>query len=263
MLATLQKYLVKGVPATIIPTWVDTDVIYPVPKSDNQWAKEHGLEGKFTIMYSGNFGATHEVDLLVEAARQLSARSYLQFVLIGSGENWYAFGVSLIMAHDSNITILPWQPSEYLPESLSSADVSFVSLRKGIEGVSMPSKTYYAMAAGSAIIASCVVQSDLANVVRSSACGVVVRPNVVEDIVNACEHLSSHPLELETYKKNARSSAVGSYSRKVNSRLVRETLEQLTEERLPWRNNKCIQNTYIGTDVRSTKCNEGASGADK
>jgi glycosyltransferase involved in cell wall biosynthesis len=165
------------------------------------------------------------------AARRLHARSDLHFLLVGSGAKWESVRSSVEERHDVNITVLPWQPSEILSESLSSADVSFVSLAKGIEGMSMPSKTYYAMAAGSAILASCTEQSDLAEVVRSSSCGVIVRPNVVEDIVNACEHLSSHPMEMATYKENARTAAVKRYSREVNARLVREIVESISDGR--------------------------------
>jgi len=228
MLKVVQNYLTPGFPATIIPTWVDTDAIHPVPKLENAWAKEHGFEDKFTVMYSGNFGETHEVNLLLEAARQLRSRSDLHFLLIGAGAKWELIRKSVEEHDDANVTVLPWQPVEVLSESLASADVSFVSLGEGIEGVSMPSKTYYAMATRCAIMASCVEQSDLAEVVTGAACGVIVRPNVVEDIVSAIEYLSSHPVEMETYKENARRAAVGAYSRKVNTRLVREIVERIS-----------------------------------
>jgi glycosyltransferase involved in cell wall biosynthesis len=93
----------------------------------------------------------------------------------------------------------------------------------------MPSKTYYAMAAGSVIMASCVEQSDLAEIVKRSTCGVIVRPNVVEDIVSTIEYLSSHPIETTAYKENARNAAVEYYSRRVNARLVRETLDRISD----------------------------------
>jgi glycosyltransferase involved in cell wall biosynthesis len=227
MLQVVQQYLTAGFPATIVPTWVDTDVIHPVPKSENAWAKELGLEDKFTIMYSGNFGEIHEVESLLEAARRLRARADLRFVLIGAGARWESIRKSVRERDDTNIAVLPWQPVEVLSESLSSADVSFVSLGEGIEGVSMPSRTYYAMAAGAAIMASCVNESDLGEVVRRSACGVIVRPNRVEDIVDAIEHLSSDSVRMKAFKENARHAAVEYYSRSVNARIVRETVEQI------------------------------------
>lgn len=231
MLDVVRQYLDEGFPATIVPTWVDTDVIYPVPKSENAWAKGHGLEGKFTIMYSGNFGETHDVELLLKAASLLRARDDLHFVLIGAGAKWESIRSSAQDLGHANITVLPWQPEEILFQSLSSADVSFVSLSMGIEGLSMPSKTYNAMAAGTALLASCARESDLAYVIEKAACGVIVRPGSVEDIVSAIEDLSSHPDETATYKRNARFAAVEHYSRTVNARIVRETLERIVVDR--------------------------------
>jgi glycosyltransferase involved in cell wall biosynthesis len=231
MLEVVRQYLNAGFPATIIPTWVDTDVIHPVPMSENTWAKRLGLEDKFTIMYSGNFGETHELESLLEAASRLHARADLRFVLIGAGARWDSVRKSVAEHSHTNIIVLPWQPVEVLSESLSSADVSFVSLGEGIEGVSMPSKTYYAMAAGAAIMASCVYESDLGEVVRRSACGVIVRPNCVEDIVVAIQHLSSDPVKLKAFKENARYAAVNYYSRRMNAELVRETVERISESR--------------------------------
>lgn len=226
MREAVRQYLPPELPVSIIPTWVDTDVIRPIPRSENSWARTHGLDGKFVVMYSGNFGATHDVDLLVDAARLLRDRTNLHFVLIGSGAKWNSIEASL-RDDDKNISLLPWQLSEVLSETLSCADISFVSLSEGAEGVSMPSKTYYAMAAGSAIMASCSEESDLAEVVRRSACGVVVRPNVVEDIVDSCERLVRDPSALTTCKANARSAAVNLYSRHINARIVREIVEQI------------------------------------
>jgi glycosyltransferase involved in cell wall biosynthesis len=228
MLKAVRQYLTEGFPASIIPTWVDTDVIHPVSKMENVWAREHGLENKFTIMYSGNFGETHDVESLLEAARHLQARSDLRFVLIGAGVKWELVSKSVRERRDNNIIVLPWQPDEVLSESLSTADVSFVSLGKGMEGMSMPSKTYFAMAAGTAILASCTEESDLGVVVKKSNCGLIVRPECFEDIIDAIQILSSNSENINRYKQNARNASVEYYSRTVNVERLRNTLEQIT-----------------------------------
>ena len=135
---------------------------------------------------------------------------------------------ALAEQHQANITLLPWQPIDMLPYSLSSADIAFVSLDKGSEGISMPSKTYSAMAAGSAILASCALNSDLADVVTTSNCGVVVEPRNVDEVVRAITNLCSNPEDLKTLKQNSRNAAVERYSRIVNSRIVKDVLQELT-----------------------------------
>ncbi|KKL81786.1 hypothetical protein LCGC14_1991270, partial [marine sediment metagenome] len=47
-----------------------------------------------------------------------------------------------------NVTLLPFQPFDVLPLSLASADCVITCLDEGYEGLSVPSKTYYALAAG-------------------------------------------------------------------------------------------------------------------
>jgi glycosyltransferase involved in cell wall biosynthesis len=225
---TLQRYLSKATPVTISPTWVDTNLIYPIPRSENVWAKQHGLEDKFVVMYSGNFGETHDVESLLTAARQMRSKSGVFFILIGTGTKWDAVCRSVCKEGDSNVLVLPWQPTELLTQSLSAADLAYVSLGRDIDGVSMPSKIYYAMAAGSAILASCERDSDLGNVVEASRCGIIVRPGSVEEIVGAVELLSNDRDRLTaTYKQNARLSAVGLYSRAVNVSAVRETVRSI------------------------------------
>lgn len=227
MLSTVRKYLASGASATIVPTWVDTDAIYPIHGPQNAWARQHGLEDKFVVMYSGNFGQTHDVDTLLAAARELRTQKDVCFVLIGAGSKWEEVRKTSAEEGDPNVVVLPWQPSEVLAQSLSSADIAFVSLDKGMEGISMPSKTYYAMSAGTAILASCLENSDLGELVTRCQCGVVVQPGSVSDLVSAVEYLRSHPGELASYKRNSRTAAVESYSRQANVEVVRRVLEMV------------------------------------
>lgn len=227
MLENLRQYLGPDADVSIIPTWVDTDVIRPVPKIGNAWAIGHGLADKLTVMYSGNFGDTHDLDPLLAAARQLSHRPELRFVFIGTGPKWEVLRQSVAECCDNNIVVLPWQPAEVLGQSLASADIAFVSLGEGIEGVSMPSKTHYAMAAGCAILASCSEHSDLDALVKRFACGISVRPGSVCELVAAIEKLYSNPQFLETCQANARAAAVECYSRHVNAPLVRKALANI------------------------------------
>jgi colanic acid biosynthesis glycosyl transferase WcaI len=77
----------KGAPAgriTVIPNWVDTDTIRPVP-SDTAWAVENGLDGAFVVMHSGNVGHAQDLETLVDAAVRLADIDDLAIVVVGSG----------------------------------------------------------------------------------------------------------------------------------------------------------------------------------
>src|SRR5919197_6214650 len=68
----------------VIPNWVDTTAIEPLPQ-DNAWARRHGLAGRFVVMHSGNVGHAQNLDALVRAATFLRDLSDLAIVIVGEG----------------------------------------------------------------------------------------------------------------------------------------------------------------------------------
>ena len=111
----VSRLLLKGVDQSRrvhFPNWVDTGSIYPLPNSSS-FRRELGIaENAIVALYSGSMGKKQGLDLLVEAARQLLHRSDLLFVFCGDG-SYRAIFVEKASAL-SNVTILPFQPSERL-----------------------------------------------------------------------------------------------------------------------------------------------------
>ena len=70
-------------------------------------------------------------------------------MLIGAGAQFEWIESSVANEHDPNVTVLPLLPFEMVPWSLASGDIALVCMERGIEGISMPSKTYASLAAGS------------------------------------------------------------------------------------------------------------------
>ena len=72
---------------------------------------------------------------------------------------------------------LDYQPREVLSQSLSSADVHFVGLARGLSGYVVPSRLYGILAAGRPVIAAADDDSELAHArPRASAAGSSCRP---------------------------------------------------------------------------------------
>ena len=136
---------------TVIPTWVDVELIRPMNKAENPFVRRHGLEGKFVVMYSGNFGATHDLTSLIDAAELVLDCPDVLFAY------WWRHEIPEVTASVAqrklrNLALLPFHSWEHLPYSLAAADCAVVCLDEPFVGVSMPSKTYFAMAAGSALV---------------------------------------------------------------------------------------------------------------
>lgn len=210
---------------SVVPTWTDADSIRPIPKNSNAFAQRFGQTGKTTVLYSGNMGLSHDMRSIVEAARLLVGRGDLHFLLIGSGAQFE--WVSSASRDLPNVTVLPFQPAEVLPLSLATGDIAIACLEPGMEGISMPSKTYTSMAAGSAILGICAQESDLAALIRDCDCGVVVEPHHPQQIADSLVALIDAPLQLARLRQNARRAVETRFSRAVCVSQVRAILRRV------------------------------------
>ena len=178
---------------TVIPTWVDAEFIRPMNKAENPLIRRHGLEGRFVVMYCGNFGATHDLTSLIDAAELLLDCPDVFFVLIGGGTRVREVTASVAQRKLRNLALLPFQSSEHLPYWLAAADCAVVCLDEAFVGVSMPSKTYFAMAAGSALVAVSPPGTDLAAVVQAAGCGIHVPPRNAKALADAFAGCATTP----------------------------------------------------------------------
>ena len=214
-------------PVQVVATWVDADAFPRKEKSENPFALKHDQTDKLTVLYSGNIGLTHDLDTMIEAARTLKNQRDVSFLVVGGGPRWdevQSAGKGL-----DNLKFLPSQDEEVLPDSLATGEIAVVSLAKGLEGVSMPSKTYYNMAARSAILGLSHAPNDLASVIAEHECGVNVEPDDVDAFVDAVLRFRDDPAFLETCRANARRAAETTFSRSTNVARVLEVLRTLVK----------------------------------
>jgi len=209
-----------------MPCWADINTIQPKQKTDNWFAVKYGLLGKTIVLYSGNMGNTHDIESIVEVVKQLKGESKIHFLIIGEGAKWSFIEKSINDYRLQNITLLPFQPEEVLPYSLSAGDIGIVAYQQGTEGCMIPSKTYYYMSAGLAILVTCVKETDLSEMVKEQKCGVHVKSGDVERMKRVILEMNNDHVVLEKYKKAARETAEKLYSR-TNTRMYIETLRTI------------------------------------
>lgn len=197
-----------------IYNWANTEWIKPVAKIDNEFAIEHGQVEKLTVMYSGNLGNTHDIETILAAAKKLRKEGSIHFMIIGEGAKSNIVGQAKLEDNLENLTILPFQPESLLPLSLPTADISVITLAKGSEGLSVPSKTHYYMAAGSALLGICDQSSEIAQMINKYDCGFSVRPGDVDSVVSNMLGLLNDKAKLQYYKANSRRVAEQYHSRK-------------------------------------------------
>ena len=89
-------------------------------------------------------------------------------------------------------------------EMLADADLMVVSLVSGSGNSFFPSKLLSACAAGKPVVAICDADSELASVVETNQCGIVVRPGDPGGLARWLEQLSDDPKQLEPMGRAAK-----------------------------------------------------------
>ncbi len=204
----------------VIPNWASTDWIKPLAKEENEFAQKYEQVGKLTVMYSGNLGQTHDIETILAAAKKLKNNNAAHFMIIGDGAKRRLVEQTKAREDLYNLTILDFQPEEILPYSLTTADIAVITLDKGCEGVSVPSKTYYSMASGAALIALCDENSEAAQTIKKHECGFVINPGDTNAMVRAILELLGDEEKLKRCKNNSRHAADKFYSRKNTKRYI-------------------------------------------
>jgi colanic acid biosynthesis glycosyl transferase WcaI len=190
--APLKALAVPDEKMALIYDWVDTTLIQPGPK-DNRFARENGLTDKFVVQYAGNIGLSQGLGHVLEAARSLASDREILFLLVGDGTGRERLESDARKMGLANVTFLPFQPRPRLPEVLASADLSLVSLQKGITTGSLPSKSFSILSSGRPILASVDEDSDMARLVERSGAGITVPPERPELLAEAVIKLKQDP----------------------------------------------------------------------
>lgn len=136
----------------VMPPWPHEDALESISHEGNPFRAEHGLEGKFVVMYSGNHGYTNPVSTVLQAALRMQDRQDVVFMFIGGGVCKREVDAAIAEHKPTNIVSLPYQPMDRLRYSLSAADVHLVSVGDAVVGVVHPCKVYGAMAVGRPIL---------------------------------------------------------------------------------------------------------------
>ena len=110
---------------------------------------------------------------------------------------------------------------------MTSGDVALVTLGKGTEGISMPSKCYFMMAAGCAILGVSEGDNDLKRVIEAYECGVSLTCDDSAGIAAAIRRFKEDPAYLKRLQANARKAAEEVFDTKVVNQQYMELLTPL------------------------------------
>jgi colanic acid biosynthesis glycosyl transferase WcaI len=229
MAERLRQVGVRETRIRVIANWADGTIITPVSCEVNPLRKAWGLDGKFVVGYSGNFGRAHEFETLLSAMRVLTGwntRSNIAFLFIGAGAQREKLQAAISKDGFTNVQFQPYQPGDKLAESLSVADIHLVSLQPAMEGLIVPSKFYGIAAAGRATAYIGDTNGEIPRYLKQHKCGFAVAVGEGEALAQRLNELAAEPERC--YEMGARARAL--FEREFDQKIAIGKWEQLLSE---------------------------------
>jgi colanic acid biosynthesis glycosyl transferase WcaI len=219
-----ERILSKGVSPDRVRVVRDgTSIPLSTPDPQDPIVQEMRCGFPFVVLHAGNLGFYGAWTTLVQAARILGDRN-LGLVFVGDGANRPALEVEA--RELPNVRFLPFRPADQIPHVMRAGDLHVVTVRRGLEGVVVPSKLYSILAAGRPVLVVASAKSDAARIVRDSGCGLTAEPEDAEGVCAAIRSACDNPAQLAEMGRRAREAAA-KYARVKELQLFRAIIEEV------------------------------------
>ena len=192
----------------IVYNWAHNEHMKPIAKEENPFLTDLDLQDKFIVLYSGNMGMTHDIDIMVDVAERLRENDGVRFLFIGEGAKKAVIEEKISEYGLSNCLVLPFQPLEVLPYSMGAADLAVVTTDARQSGLSVPSKTYTYLATGAALLCLAEDGTELGKLVKEHHVGRCFGSTQIDEMAAYIAALEQDGAILANYKKNARRTSL-------------------------------------------------------
>ena len=200
-----ERILAKGVsPERVVVVRDGTSFPTSMPDRSDPVVQEIRGGFPFVALHAGNLGFYGAWGTLLKAAEILRNEN-AALVFVGDGANRASLEASA--SGSPNVRFLPFRPFEQVPHVMMAGDVHIVTIKRGLEGVVVPSKLYSILAAGRPVLAVAPASSDAARIVAESGCGLAADPDDPAAVAAAIRELRSDPARLCKMGRRARETA--------------------------------------------------------
>jgi glycosyltransferase involved in cell wall biosynthesis len=198
-----------------------------LPERDDLVVQKIRCGFPFVVLHAGNLGFYGAWDSVLKAADILRNEN-TGLVFVGDGANRAAMEISAKPL--PNVRFLPFFPIEQVSHVMMAGDVHIVTVRRGLEGVVVPSKLYSILAAGRPVLAIAAAESDAARIVRESGCGISADPDDPAAIAAAIRELRNDQNRLIQMGIRAKETAA-KYARVDELERFAEVVEEAANHR--------------------------------
>jgi putative colanic acid biosynthesis glycosyltransferase WcaI len=159
---------------------------------------------RFVLLHAGNLGFYGAWETLLDAAREMQ-HDGVGLVFVGDGAQ--RSRLQELAAGNASVRFLPFFPSSKVGSVLAAADAHIITIKRGLEGVVVPSKMYGILAAGRPIVAVAPRETDAAVLGVREGFGCAADPDRPDEVVTAVRALLTDPSRVAAMGAAARSSA--------------------------------------------------------
>lgn len=215
----------------------------PMPAQSDPVVQEIRDGFRFVAVHAGNLGFYGAWNTLLAAAKILSNEN-AGIVFVGDGASKAA--MENAAQGSPNVRFLPFRPVEQIPQVMMAGDVHIITVKRGLEGVVVPSKLYSTLAAGRPILVVAAPESDAARIVTSAGCGLTADPDDPAAVAAALRQLRDDPARLAEMGRRARETAK-TYARVDELNRFAAVMEQVVPLSGPSRKSQHQKDSRLAT----------------
>jgi colanic acid biosynthesis glycosyl transferase WcaI len=141
---------------------------------------------RFVLVHAGNLGFYGAWETLLNGAQKL-VEDGVGLVFVGAGAQRERLKAAA--AEIPNVRFLPFYPSSKIPSVLAAGDAHVVTVKRGLEGVVVPSKMYGILAAGKPIVAVASEECDVVALAKSRGFGASANPDDADGFAKCIKEL--------------------------------------------------------------------------
>jgi glycosyltransferase involved in cell wall biosynthesis len=206
----------------VIPNWYDGDPTLYAPVDAIK--RGEAPEVAFTVVYSGNMGVCQDMDTIMDCIELLkNGRSQKEgrsprsprFEFAGHGVKLKSLKARAAASGMSSVKFHGFLMGDEFKALMKSADCFIVSLKRGMEGLAVPSKTYSYLAAGRPVAAIIARDTDTARMLLQYDAGAVFDNGDAEGLARWIESLAADRAAQARMGANARKLFEEHYSREI------------------------------------------------
>jgi colanic acid biosynthesis glycosyl transferase WcaI len=203
-----QRILAKGVDSANVAVVRDGAEIAPAgaspPALDSEVIRAIRGEFRFVLLHAGNLGFYGAWDTLLAGAAKVAGDG-IGLVFVGDGAQ--RARLETAAANLPNVRFLPFFPPSKISSVLAAADAHLITVKRGLEGVVVPSKMYGILAAGKPIVAVAPRECDVVSIGEAKGFATGADPDSPSEFIDTVRRLSRDAGLLQTMGRAALTAA--------------------------------------------------------